>query len=349
MSEKHPSMSLAGRLMPTVMRLRRANKNHLSREHVRRHLEELTVRPRPVNPPKRLRKNITVTAARELGWRIYTVSPSHTPVRGTVVYLHGGSWIHEASPTHWKWVQQIADEASVSVIMPAYPLVHEDGTAATVVPRTVELCEQSEGPVVLMGDSAGGSIAMSASLLLAQRRAPVALTVLISPALDLRFSNPEIDVVQPSDPWLVKKGQIELAEMWVGKYSQDPIFNPFLGELHGLGRLVVFSGTRDILNPDTRLFVRNAKEAGADIDYYEQPGHIHVYPLLPTPEGRQARRTMIEAIKEAVSAHNPSAPDPEPVDAFTEDEVAVLTDQTVWAAADEAGQSTEKRARRRLD
>lgn len=302
MGEKHQSMSLAGRFMPTVMRLRRANKNHLSREHVRRHLEDLTIRPRLGNPPKRLRKNIMMTATREPGWRIYTVSPSRTPVCGTVVYLHGGGWIHEASPTHWRLVQQMADEASVSVIMPAYPLVHEGGTAATVVSRIAEFCEQSEGSVVLMGDSAGGSIAMSASLLLAERRAPAALTVLISPALDLRFSNPEIDAVQPSDPWLVKKGQLELAEMWVGEHGEDPIFNPFLGSFHGLGRLIVFSGTRDILNPDTRLFVRNAREAGVDIDYYEQPGHIHVYPLLPIPEGRQARRTVIEAVNEVVTA-----------------------------------------------
>lgn len=302
MNEQNQSMSLTARLMPTVMRAKKANKNYLSRDHVRRHLEDLAVRPRPVNPPKRLRKNIAVTAEWDRGWRIYTISPTTKPPRGTVIYLHGGGWMHEAATTHWKWVQRLADEASVAVIMPAYPLAHESGTAETVVPRIAEICEDLAGPVILMGDSAGGSIAMSASLLLARREVPVALTVLISAPLDLRFTNPEIDARQPDDPWLVKEGQLEVAEMWIGEHGEDPVLNPFFGDLSGIGRLVLFSGTRDILNPDTKIFVHKAQQAGVDIDYYEQPGHLHVYPLLPTPEGRKARQVIIEAVEEALGA-----------------------------------------------
>lgn len=302
MSEKSQSLSLAARLMPTIMRVKGANKNYLSREHVRRHMEDLAVRPRPVNPPKRLRRNVTVTANWDRGWRAHTVSPAEIPVRGTVVYLHGGGWIHEAAPTHWKWVQRLAEEASVSVVMPAYPLAHEGGTAETVVPRIAELCEEAEGPVILMGDSAGASIAMSVSLLLAERDTPVALTVLISPPIDMRFTNPDIDAVQPDDPWLVKEGQLEIAEMWIGEHGEDPVLNPFFGDPHGLNRLMIFSGTRDILNPDARLFVARLREAGADVEYYEQPGHLHVYPLLPTPEGRKARRIIVDAVNEVVSA-----------------------------------------------
>lgn len=295
-------MSLMGRLMPTAMRLKGANKNYLSREHVRQHLQELAVRPRPVNPPKRLRKNISVSADYDRGWRVYTVTPTRAPTRGTVVYLHGGGWMHEAAVTHWKWVQRVADEASVTVVMPAYPLAHEGGTAETVVPRIAEMCQEVEKPLILMGDSAGGSIAMSVSLLLVQREAPAALNVLISPPLDLRLTNPDIDVVQPDDPWLVKKGQLEVAEMWIGEHYEDPVLNPFFGNLEGLGRLLVFSGTRDILNPDTRLFIDKVRTAGVEVEYYEQQGHLHVYPLLPTPEGRKARAAIIEAVDETVSA-----------------------------------------------
>lgn len=301
MSEQHRSISLAGRLMPTVMRAKKANKNYLSREHVRRHLEDLAVRPRPVNPPKRLRKDITVSARWDRGWRIHTVTPTKKPPRATVIYLHGGGWMHEAATTHWKWVQRLADETSATVVMPAYPLAHEGGTAETVVPRVAELCGEAENPVILMGDSAGASIAMSASLLLAKRDTPVALTVLISPPLDLRFNNPEIDARQPDDPWLVKEGQLEVAEMWIGEHGEDPILNPFFGDPRGLNRLIVFSGTRDILNPDTRLFINRLRDAGADVEYHEQPGHLHVYPLLPTPEGREARRSIIEAVNEMVT------------------------------------------------
>ena len=185
--------------------------------------------------------------------------------------------------------------------MPVYPLVQAGGTAESVVPIVARLSQSVEGPLVLMGDSAGGTIAMSVSLLLKERERPAQLTVLISPALDMRMENPEIDEVQPRDPWLVKKGQLMLTEMWIGEHREDPILNPFLGDTRGVGRLVVFSGTRDLLNPDTRLFVEQAVATGADIEYHEQPEHIHLYPLLPTPEGKRARRTIVNAVREAVT------------------------------------------------
>ena len=157
-----------------------------------------------------------------------------------------------------------------------------------------------------MGDSAGGTIAISTNLMLRNEGPPVDLTVLISPALDLRMGNPEIDAVQPSDPWLVKKGQLLLSEMWTEKQFDDPVINPILADPDGIGRLLIFSGTRDILNPDTRLFVQHAKHAGNDVAYHEAPGQLHVYPLLPTPEAKWARREIAEAVRDLVTTHRDS-------------------------------------------
>ncbi len=51
-----------------------------------------------------------------------------------------------------------------------------------------------------------------------------------------------------------------------------------------------------ITNPDTRLLVAKARAAGVDVDYHEGADLIHVYPLLPTPEGKQARQTIIRKL-----------------------------------------------------
>lgn len=224
-----------------------------------------------------------------------------------MIYLHGGAWIHEAVRTHWKLVQQVADEASVTVLMPVYPLVHEGGIATAVVPQVADLAAESPGPVALMGDSAGGTIALSASLMLKDRGTPVALTSLISPAIDLRMVNPEIEKVQATDPWLVKKGQLEVAEMWLGDLTEDPIYNPIFADLAGFGRMQIFSGTRDILNPDTRVFVDRARAAGVDLDYHEHPGHVHESAILPTPEGKEARGQIVEAVRQMTGPDRPTA------------------------------------------
>lgn len=297
MSDAPRPMSLLGRAVPTILRLRGANKNYRSRDHVRRHLDALVVRPRPVAAPSKTRKNVTIEATRERGWRIFTILPTHNKPRGTILYLHGGGWIHEASSAHWRLAQQLADEAQTCVVMPVYPLAHEDGTAASVVPFVAELAMRATQPVVLMGDSAGGTIAISAALALNARRIRVPLTVLISPALDMRMDNPDIDRVQPHDPWLVKSGQLELVEMWIDGAVDDPILNPMMGDLAGLGELLILSGTRDILNPDTRLFVDKARAADVQVAYHEQTGHVHVYPLLPTPEAKDARDLIVRSVR----------------------------------------------------
>lgn len=294
-------LSLRARLMPTVMRLRRANRPYRTREHLRRHLQDLRERPQQTVPPRTPRKGVTITTMTQRGWRVHAITPTTTAPRGTVVYLHGGSWIHQAVKQHWSWVRQLADEASTTVLMPSYPLAHEGGTAARVVPVVAEICEQAAGPVVLMGDSAGGAIAASASLQLRDRHVPVALTVLIAPSLDLSLSHPEIDLVQPQDPWLVKRGLLEVAELWADGAMNDPTLNPILGDLHDLSPLMIFIGTRDILSPDARLFAGRAVDAGVEVRYCELPGHIHAFPLLPIPEGRWSRREMVAAVRRAVT------------------------------------------------
>jgi len=208
--------------------------------------------------------------------------------------------MHEAAPQHWKLIQAVAAEAGVSVDVPVYPLVQAGGTAETVVPIVAELAQRASRPVVLMGDSAGGTIAMSTSLLLQEQGDPADLTVLISPVLDLRMTNPEIDALQPLDPWLVKNGQRLLTEMWIGEHSDNPVLNPIFGDVSGAGRLVIFSGTRDILHPDIRLFVRGAEKSGNEVVYHESPGQLHVYPLLPTPEARAARKSIVQAVRGAI-------------------------------------------------
>ncbi|WP_264079185.1 alpha/beta hydrolase, partial [Mycobacterium szulgai] len=73
-----------------------------------------------------------------------------------------------------------------------------------------------------------------------------------------------------------------MAEQWRGDLPvDDPRCSPLAGDLAGLGPLTVFSGTRDILNPDARALVQKAGAAGVAVDYHERSGLLHVYPLLP--------------------------------------------------------------------
>jgi acetyl esterase/lipase len=275
-------------------------------------VQERRRHPRPFAPP-RLRSDVAITATRgsglTAGWPLYTLTPASGEAgggepTGALLYAHGGAWINEVARQHWQLAAQIAAEAKLAVTIVIYPLV-PFGTAAEVVPGVAELVLAARARygdrVFLGGDSAGGQIALSAAQLLHDRDGvTLPRTILIAPALDLSFSNPQIEIVQPTDPWLGKPGSQVYIEHWRGELPvTDPLVSPLFGSLAGLGPVTMFSGTRDILNPDARLLVEKARAAGLELEYREGEGLVHVYPLTPTPEGREARALIVRQLARA--------------------------------------------------
>ncbi|WP_280356533.1 alpha/beta hydrolase [Nocardia otitidiscaviarum] len=301
-------------VLPGFLRVTRRNRPFRTAEGARRHIRERTLRPRPYGPPRRLRADVTVTVDREPGWPVYTLTPRSGTAHGCVVYAHGGGWVNEIASQHWALAADIAAHAGAAVVLPIYPLIPY-GTAGQVVAAIAKLVrdKRSEyGEVCLAGDSAGGQIALSTALLLRDEHDVVLpRTVLISPALELSLSNPEIDAVLPRDPWLGRHGSRVLTELWRGDLPfTDPRVSPLAGEMSGLGPLTIFCGTHDILVPDTRLLVAKARAAGVEVDYHEQSGLVHVYPLTPTPEGRTARTVVVDRLRDALAPTPLRQPEP---------------------------------------
>lgn len=298
--------SLSSQLVAVGLRVIRANRVFASASAARAHLAQRAAHPVSFAPPRRLGADIVVERGVYQGWPVYTLRPAKGDTRGAVVYTHGGAWVNEIAVQHWRLAAQIADEAATTVVVPIYPLIPA-GSAASVVAGIAALAHElheQHGAVILAGDSAGGQISLSAAFALRDvHRTTAALTLLISPGVDGSLSNPDIDAVQPSDPWLAREGLHVLIEVWrAGLSLHDPRVSPLFGEFTGLGPLCVFHGTRDILNPDARLLVTAARAAGVTVDDHEGDGLVHVYPLTPTREGRQARALIAERVRSALSS-----------------------------------------------
>lgn len=302
-NEEATVLTLMSRIVPLALRAISANRIFVSAPAAEAHIEKRRREPSSHTPPARLRGDVTVTLATREGWPVYTVAPSTGVPRGSVVYLHGGAWVNEIVHQHWSLIARIAAESQTTVIVPIYPLV-PFGTAAEVDAVVVALAleaAQEHGSVSLAGDSAGGQIALSASQTLRDGHGvTAALTVLISPAVDPSMKNPQMDAVQPRDPWLAKPGIAVFVDSWRGELSvDDPRVNALEADLGGLGPMLLFSGTRDILNPDARLLAERARAAGVPFEYHEGAGLVHVYPLTPTREGRDARDLIVARLRDA--------------------------------------------------
>lgn len=295
------TMILPSSLIPPLLKILGANRVFVSAEKARERIAESALRPSTFAPPTSLRRDVMVSTRRVKGWPVYTVSPAEPT--GTVVYVHGGGWVNEIISFHWKLIAQIAAEARTRVVVPIYPLI-PFGTALETRDVIVELIDEAAetcGPIAIAGDSAGGQIALSVAMALKDRGGPAIPMVLIAPALDLTWSNPRIPEVQPRDPWLAVPGGKVLAEAWKGELAlTDPAVSPLFGDFTGLGPMQVYSGGRDVLNPDAHLLVERAALAGVDVELHERTEQVHAYPLLPTRVGREASTQISEWLRQAL-------------------------------------------------
>lgn len=294
--------SLASRLLPLAITLRGSKRRFSSAELTRRQIARLQLNPARFTPPQHLFRGLDVTVRTTSGWPVYEITPRGTDSRRRALYLHGGSYVYEIVPQHWKLIADLARSTDTRFIVPIYPLA-PSATASTIVPAVADLVEGLIGDVgvdgtSIVGDSAGGGMALAVAMQLRDRGVPgLHATVLISPWLDISGTDPALAVVAPRDPWLAIPGSHAAGEIYRGELSEsDPMVSPIHGDLAGLGPVTMFSGTRDILNADARRFVLLAGAAGLNVEYHEQPEMIHVYPLLPIPEAKTARAAIRAAI-----------------------------------------------------
>ena len=146
-----------------------------------------------------------------------------------------------------------------------------------------EVIEKIKGKeFILMGDSAGAGLALA----LYQRNGKLNhrlpdKTILISPWLDVRMSNPDIDKI--NDP-VLKKPLLKLSgKKYAGKNGlKSYLVNPVLGPTDKLKNIYILSGTRDMLNPDAKKFANLNKDKITFIEYKDA---IHNFVLMKHKQG----------------------------------------------------------------
>jgi monoterpene epsilon-lactone hydrolase len=294
--------SWQSRCINALLRLFPLKKQTASAAVVQEHVRKLSLRP-PSHPPTGLGRGVAVTLKNVAGWPVYYTAPSeNSDTDNTVLFLHGGGYVNEIVRAHWRIVGFLTREARVRCVVPIYPLAPH-GTAIDVVPATGKLLrnlleECGSAKVTVVGNSAGAGLGLAAAQWLRNcgYRQPDKL-VLISPGLDFSIRQPEQVAIAARDPINDIPGTIEMGRLYAGGLVvAHPYVSPLNGDMHGLAPMIVFSGTRDLLYPDSVDLAAKARAAGVPVELHLRRDQPHNYAGLPTPEGRQARAIILRAV-----------------------------------------------------
>lgn len=212
-----------------------------------------------------------------------------------LVYVHGGGFVGGSARANLLTAAVAAATSGRVVHSIDYTLAPRARWDAIIgqVATAWRALEGRTGPAMgLMGDSAGGCIALAASLLLRDRGEgmPAALVVL-SPVVEM-VGDGDTHATLAAVDYLDRR----MLEPALRAYA-DPAdwANPLVSPLHadftvGFPPTLIQAGTRETLLSDAVRLHRALRAAGRDarIDLYEGMPHVFQSLLADTPEGRAA-------------------------------------------------------------
>ena len=235
--------------------------------------------------PEEIEIDCNLETEQFIGRKVFILTPKNTQKTNKVIlYLHGGSYVAETSSNHWNFLEKVVNDTGATIILPDYPLTPKytyKDVFTMITPLYKEIIEEVDiNNLILMGDSAGGGMSLALAERIGEENIQIpSKTILISPWLDIRLQNPEIDEVQKRDKELSKETLKLAGVAYAGEDGIDSyLVNPIDGNLSKLKNVTILTGTNDILNPDVYVLQEKAKQIGVNIEIkeYESAGHIWI-------------------------------------------------------------------------
>lgn len=246
--------------------------------------------PKTSEPSKSIKRKMVVEKHRVKGGIYYIARDKVKRSNKKVLFIHGGGFFLEALPLHWKLCQRLAGDTGCEIVFPQYPMVPESTAKAShdmLMEVYNEFVKNSRTEdLTVIGDSAGGTLALSVTMLARDRGLPVANEIiLISPGFMIgemtEKEQKRAKYIKKHDYILGKFPIEKISELWLGKAGADKYRESVAkADLSGFPHITMFSGTHDILNIPARRFASRMKREGHPHSYYEKKGGPHDYALL---------------------------------------------------------------------
>jgi acetyl esterase/lipase len=244
---------------------------------------------------------VGVTLEREPAVDGFWITPISPSEGAGVLYLSGGGYVLGSPASRRKTTGHLANAAGVRVLVPNYRLAPEHPFPAAVddaVAAYELLLARGVAPqrAIVVGDSAGGGLALALLLALRERGVPLpAGAVAMSPWADLACTGSTMTSRAADDIMCTRDGLTGMAAQYLaGHDPRDPLASPVYGDLGDLPPLFLLVGGCETLLDDSVRVSTEAGTHGTDAQLYIGAGMQHVWPTWvgAMPEADDAMRTI---------------------------------------------------------
>lgn len=225
------------------------------------------------------------------------VSPHSVPDGNTpAIYIHGGGYTGFSAYSSLSATIPLSAELDAPLISVDYPLAPHSTVNETVLVTTnaiASLLEQyPQAPII--GESAGGGLALSAINRLLLRDVRPQCLALISPWTDLGNRGESRETMAAFDPILqYEPGLRRCAELYAGATLDSPDASPVFADYSAdFPSTLILCGSREILLSDSLRLHRKLVASGADAVLGVYDGMFHSFPVIAPeiPESSEARK-----------------------------------------------------------
>jgi acetyl esterase/lipase len=235
--------------------------------------------------------------------------PRHSEPTGTVLYIHGGSFMVERSPRITALIARFAAAANARVYTPNYrlapehpcPAAVEDVMAAYRWHRKISPDE----PVVAVAESSGASILLAALQQLrdAGDELPCGI-LLLSPWVDLALQSWSVVAASMAgtSPYTMESFAITAQLYLQGRNPTDPVASPIYGDFKGFPPILIHASQEDLLFDDALRLAEKMREANGHLTVRVWRDETHVWERMQGAKARQSIAMAAKFIRERLDA-----------------------------------------------
>ncbi|KAI7848912.1 Alpha/Beta hydrolase protein [Circinella umbellata] len=246
----------------------------------------------------------------EIKLNLFRPVGTENDVLPVVVYYHGGGWVFGSKYTHGKAVRDICIKNNVAIVFVDYPLapevkfpvIHEVSyTALSWLVENGASINVDTSKLAIAGDSAGGNITASVTLMAKERGLGDAIKaqILIYPSTAPSREGYESYKLFGNGDYTLSVADVDFYGDAYYTPERNKIGFPLMAskeDMTGLPPALVFTAEADVLRDEGEQYARQLTEAGVSVACLRVIGATHGYVTVPveTPVYKQTM-AMIKA------------------------------------------------------